>query len=124
MLKNKQQDEILDKEGYVVIPFLSAGEITELKHFFYAAHHSVPEGMYATSHSADFGFRQKMNEKIKAVCERAMLNVFEGAVALGGIFMTKSKGEKGSLKPHQDWSIVDEEKFRSVQCLDTIGRCG
>ena len=113
MLKNKQQDEILDKEGYAVIPFLSPDEVVELKSFFYDAHSSVPEGMYATSHSTDFGFRQKMNEQIKAVCQRAMQDVFEGAVALGGTFMTKSKGEKGSLKPHQDWSIVDEENFRS-----------
>jgi Phytanoyl-CoA dioxygenase (PhyH) len=113
MLKNKQEDDILDTEGFVVIPFLSAEEVAGLKTFFYAAHNTVPEGMYATSHSPDFPFRQKMNEEIKTVCSRAMQTYFEGAVALGGTFMTKNKGEKGSLKPHQDWSIVDEERFCS-----------
>jgi len=113
MLQNHQHDSILYSEGYVVIPFLSPAEVSELHQFFYASHNAVPDGMYATSHSSDFAFRQRMNEKIKATCQRAMEGIFENAVALGGTFMTKSKGEKGSLKPHQDWSIVDEDVFCS-----------
>jgi ectoine hydroxylase-related dioxygenase (phytanoyl-CoA dioxygenase family) len=27
--------------------------------------------------------------------------------------MVKSKGENGSLHPHQDWNIVDEREFNS-----------
>lgn len=113
MLQSQDHDSILESDGYVVIPFLSPAEVRELHEFFYASHNSIPDGMYATSHSTDFAFRQKMNEKIKATCQRAMAGVFENAVALGGTFMTKSKGEKGSLKPHQDWSIVDEDVFCS-----------
>ena len=56
-----------------------------------------------------------MNDQIKAVCRRAMDETFENAVTLEEeLFMTKSKRDSnGALRPHQDWSIVDEESFRS-----------
>lgn len=106
-------NETLQKDGYVVIPFLNAEEIKILTNFFYANHPQLPEGMYASSHAPDFSFRQKMNEEITRVCKRAVDVTFQNATPLGATFMVKSKGEHGSLHPHQDWSIVDESQFNS-----------
>lgn len=103
----------LEKNGYVVVPFLNESEVRPLVDFFYAHHSALPDGMYATSHSADFDFRKKMNNEIKQVLARAADVVFQNCALLGATFMVKSRGENGSLEPHQDWSIVDESVYRS-----------
>jgi ectoine hydroxylase-related dioxygenase (phytanoyl-CoA dioxygenase family) len=103
----------LQQHGYAVVPFLNNDEIKALTNFFYAHHTQLPDGMYASSHAPDFSFRKKMNEEIKRVCKRAAEVTFQNATLLGATFMVKSKGEQGSLHPHQDWSIVDETQFNS-----------
>jgi ectoine hydroxylase-related dioxygenase (phytanoyl-CoA dioxygenase family) len=103
----------LAQHGYAIVPFLTNTETQQLTSFFYENHQELPDGMYASSHARDFSFRKKMNEEIKSVCARAMENTFLNATPLGSTFMVKSKGENGSLHPHQDWSIVDEKKFNS-----------
>jgi ectoine hydroxylase-related dioxygenase (phytanoyl-CoA dioxygenase family) len=103
----------LQKQGYAVVPFLNAEEVKALTNFFYANHAQLPDGMYASSHAPDFSFRQKMNEEIKRVCKRAVDVTFQNATPLGATFMVKSKGENGSLHPHQDWNIVDETEYNS-----------
>ncbi len=113
ILKDKIQDKILEKYGYAVIPFLNKEEVEDLSSFFYKNHKEIPKGLYATAHSQDIDFRNKMNTKIKEVFERANNENFENIQALGGTFMNKSKGKEGLLQPHQDWNIVDEEQYRS-----------
>ncbi|MFN8321361.1 MAG: phytanoyl-CoA dioxygenase family protein [Chitinophagales bacterium] len=103
----------IHEQGYAIVPFLNVEEVKGLAEFFYANHAQLPDGMYASSHAPDFAFRKKMNEEIKRVCKRAVEVTFQNATPLGATFMVKSKGENGSLHPHQDWSIVDEDEFNS-----------
>jgi len=103
----------IQRLGYAKVPFLNGEEIKLLVDFFYANHPQLPPGMYSSSHSPDFSFRQKMNEEIKRVCKRAVEATFKNVTPLGATFMVKSRGENGSLHPHQDWSIVDETQFNS-----------
>lgn len=104
--------DIVEK-GYAIVPFLNEAEVKSLTSFFHQHHPTLPDGMYASSHAGDFSFRQLMNDEIKRVCARAIDVTFSEVTPLGATFMVKSKGENGSLHPHQDWSIVDEEKFNS-----------
>jgi hypothetical protein len=113
ILTDDEKNSALEKDGYTIVPFLNHEEIKRLTDFFYQDHPNLPEGMYASSHAKDFRFRKKMNEEIQSVCENAISNTFKNTQALGATFMVKSKGENGSLHPHQDWSIVDENHFYS-----------
>lgn len=110
-------DDALDKklleEGLVVIPFLKPDEVEGLKAFYYAHHPPTQDGIYATAHVADIPFRMKMNDFIKEKFARAIGEVFYDCKPLGGSYIAKGKGENGILTPHQDWNIVDEDKFRS-----------
>ena len=113
ILKDLSKDRDLTEKGYAVFSFLKAKEVEELKAFFYQHNKEIPKGFYATAHSPDIEFRNKMNDKINEVFRRANNENFENFHAQGGTFMVKSKGKEGVLIPHQDWSIVDETKFRS-----------
>jgi len=113
ILKDEQLDKRLLNEGYVVVPFLDAVEVSALLTFYYGHHTRSQEGMYATAHVPDIDFRIKMNDLIKKVFARAIERFFVNYTALGGSFIAKGKGTNGKLHPHQDWNIVDEEQFRS-----------
>ncbi len=113
ILQNDSLDEQLLREGYVVVPFLSTEENDSLTAFFNKAHPQATEGMYATAHVQDIAFRMKMNDFIKQVFERPIAAYFQNCRSLGGSFIAKGKGERGTINPHQDWNIVDEDKFRS-----------
>lgn len=113
IMRNEQLDKQLLEQGYVVIPFLTAEEVTALVDFYYQHHPKQQEGMYATAHVPDVNFRMKMNDYIKQVFARAVEETFINHNALGGSYIAKGKGAKGTLQPHQDWNIVDEEHFRS-----------
>ena len=65
VLQNRVLEKQLLQDGYVVIPFLTQSEVTELKDFYYKYHASSLNGMYATAHVADIDLRMKMNDRIK-----------------------------------------------------------
>ena len=113
ILKNKELDRKLLEEGYVVVPFLSSQEVQSLVDYYYASHPRQLDGMYATAHVPDIALRMRMNDFIKKVFARAIGEMFINCNPLGGSFIAKGKGEKGTLEPHQDWNIVDEEQYRS-----------
>lgn len=113
ILIKEELDKVLFEKGFVVIPFLNSEEVTQLKDFYYAHHSSEQDGMYATAHVSDIPFRIKMNNFIKEKFERAIEETFNDCNPLGGSYIAKGKGSKGILTPHQDWNIVDEDKFRS-----------
>lgn len=113
ILLDEQSDKQLLQQGYVVMPFLNQDEVSALVNFYYEHRPRQQDGMYATAHAPDLDFRMKMNNFIKKTFARAIEETFTGYNALGGSFIAKGKGTSGTLHPHQDWNIVDEEQFRS-----------
>jgi len=113
ILTDLSLDKTLLEKGYVVVPFLNREEIEALKEFYYRHHSPSQDGMYATAHVSDIEFRMKMNYFIKEKFARAVSEVVHDCKLLGGSYIAKGKGERGILNPHQDWNIVDEDKFRS-----------
>ncbi len=112
ILLNTTLDKTLAEQGFVVIPFLDTDKVKELSAFFYEHHKEIP-GFYASAHSQDIAFRNKMNDKIKAAYKDAIQSTFHNCEALGGSFVVKTNNQKERLHPHQDWNIVDESKHRS-----------
>lgn len=110
---DKERNQRLAEQGYVIIPFLSESEIAELKDFYFAEHNTTPEHFYASAHVSDLEFRQRMHSRISEVFAKPLAREFPGANALGGSFIAKPKGKRGILPPHADWNITDEREFRS-----------
>lgn len=113
ILSDNTLDQQLLEEGFVVIPFLNDEELTAMVNFFYENHPSINDGMYATAHVPDVSFRMKMNDYIKKTFARAIGETFVNCNPLGGSFIAKGKGSRGTLHPHQDWNLVDEDQYRS-----------
>lgn len=128
VLKDVALEKQLTKEGFVILPFLSKDEVKYLTDL-YSQHHSTPkQGLYATAHSSDKAFKLKLNAEILKQFERAIQLYFFNCKPLGGSYIVKYSGDNGSLLPHQDWSIVDEDSFRSfniwIPLVDTNSENG
>ncbi|MDZ4846225.1 MAG: phytanoyl-CoA dioxygenase family protein [Chitinophagales bacterium] len=113
ILQDDQLDKQLLETGFAVVSFLNQKETSALVDFFYQHHPNGVSGFYATAHSHDIAFRNRMNDEIKKNFQRAIGNYFHKCTALGGSFVVKSNTQKERLHPHQDWNIVDEEQHRS-----------
>lgn len=113
ILQDDSLDQQLLERGYVIVPFLSKDAVDELKSYFYQYHPQHTEGMYATAHVSDISFRLKMNEYIKEKFHLPIEKFFHNCQPLGGSYIAKNKGGNGTLKPHQDWNLVDENVARS-----------
>jgi hypothetical protein len=113
ILKNNTLDSQLWRDGYVVIPFLNNDEVQQLLKVFHENHPKGIEGFYATAHTTDIDFRQKMNLEIRKAYNRAIEENFINCRPLGGSFIAKAPNSEEALQPHQDWNIVDETLFRS-----------
>ncbi|NQX99369.1 MAG: phytanoyl-CoA dioxygenase family protein [Flavobacteriales bacterium] len=113
ILKSKTLNATLKQKGYVIIPFLNSTEVTSLKEAYQKSHPNNPDGFYATTHANDVNFRKHANEQIKAVLNAPIKKNIQNINALGGAFISKSPNKKGVLPLHQDWNIVNEDKYQS-----------
>jgi hypothetical protein len=123
ILKDPALETKLSEEGFIVLPFLNNNEVNALIELYNMYHSEKRTGLYATSHSSDRDFKLKFNNEILKQFENAINRYFLNCRPLGGSYIVKYNGQNGTLLPHQDWSIVDEEQFRSfniwVPLVDT-----
>ncbi|MDX2000841.1 MAG: phytanoyl-CoA dioxygenase family protein [Chitinophagales bacterium] len=123
ILKDQNQNELLQQQGYVVIPFLESIEVKELVDYFDKHHPFDIDSMYASAHSSDIGYRMQMNNKIIEVFQNGLNKYFDQINPLGGSYIAKGYKVPAILRPHQDWNIVDESVSRSfnlwVPLVDT-----
>jgi hypothetical protein len=115
IFRDRELNDALFREGYVTLPFLNEREIEKLKRIFYNYHEEIieAEGLYISSHSNDDAVIQKISDEIQAVFRSSIQKHIESGMTLGGTFIARPPHQSEPLQPHQDWSIVDESRFRS-----------
>jgi len=119
LLKDIAQQKQLQKKGYVVIPFLTDSEVIELNNFFQEVHNSdtPPEfidGIHMTTWCKDAAYKQRVSEYLTQIFESATNHYFDNCRRLNHVFIVKNNGKHTTFKVHQDWNVVDENKFESV----------
>ncbi|MFM1874511.1 MAG: hypothetical protein RL266_248 [Bacteroidota bacterium] len=105
----------LFEEGYITLPFLDQEEVEDLRQLFWNHHSAVEsaEGLHISSHIKEDSEIQHISDQIQKIFKRAIVEHIENGMTLGGTFISKPPNQTEPLQPHQDWSIVDESRFRS-----------
>ena len=114
VFNDKKLQEQFDKDGYIVIPFLSSEEVSRLKILYDEVSPQIPASFHSTSFSTDDALKQKINNDVENIYSSKAETLFYDIKKLGSSFLTKPTGITGTMPVHQDWTVVDEEKYYSV----------
>jgi hypothetical protein len=121
-IKESLQEQF-SRDGYVVVPWLTAEETASLKQQFLDKEKATTKQFYASAHDPDLAWRTKMSEDIKTAFQQPASSTLIDMELLGGSFIVKPPAYEHVLQAHQDWNIVDESHFFScniwVPLVDT-----
>jgi hypothetical protein len=112
--RDKEKNRQLFKQGYCTIKLLDREKVAHLQDIFHAHHQNESiEGLFVSSNMKSWDELIAISNKISAVVNDAIDEHFNAVDKIGGTFIVKNQDPTNLLHPHQDWSIVDEEKHRS-----------
>lgn len=119
LFKNKQLQKELEKNGYVVVSFLSLAEV-ELLNTFYNEIHSggdipnIIDGIHMTTWCTDHNYKNKISAKLNNIFREPSERFFSDFRRLNNVFIVKKTGRDTTFKVHQDWNVIDETEYQSV----------
>jgi len=112
-----EHQQTFERQGFIVLPFLTEDEVAELDAFFDELHPELHgSGFFSGSYSNDFDYKKRASDGIVKVFGRRYAEVFTDYAPFGGAFLYKVPGENSALAAHQDWTIVDESQHVALNC--------
>lgn len=124
MLRERDRDLLAD-EGYVVLPFLSASTVDELREGFALIH---PEDRTDTIVTDYMEWDRSVMRSTRALVERLVLphlaDLVPGFQLVMATFVAKYPGPQSTMYLHDDRSFVDERRARALTAwipLDDVG---
>jgi len=123
IFKNKEIQTRFDRDGYVVIDFISPEEAKTVADKFYELHTKIPKGFYSAAINADKKYKEEILEHTEKIFQSAVVENFCDYKILGSTFLCKAPGEDGKVGVHQDWTVTNELDYYSatiwVPAVDT-----
>ena len=118
LLIDRNVEQLLQNDGVIKIPFLTDSELQELNDLYTETHgNSDPPSMYDGIHMTiwhgDRAYKMGINRALKQLLKNACDRTFKDYRAISQQFIVKRKGLDTTFPIHQDWSIVDEHRYRS-----------
>lgn len=118
ILKDIKLDAKLQADGYVKLKILSDSAINALADLYEetrSLHENTPEKnlFHATQDSANVELTKYVDKKAKEILLPFIKEHFTNYQLIMANFIVKEPGNDSELKPHQDWSFVDEPKYFS-----------
>jgi len=117
IFKNEAHQQLFDKQGFIVLPFINEAEVAALDKLFDELHPNLSQsGFFSGSYSSDVQYKKTASNKIVEVFNRAYQELFINYTPFGGAFLYKVPGANSELAAHQDWTILDEQKNVALNC--------
>lgn len=117
IFKDERHQALFEKQGFIILPFLTTEEVARLDKVFDTLHPRIHEaGFFSGSYSSDIAYKKKASEEIVQVFSRAYRELFVHYTPFGGAFLYKVPGANSELSAHQDWTIVDETENVALNC--------
>ncbi|HLP19106.1 MAG TPA: phytanoyl-CoA dioxygenase family protein [Chitinophagales bacterium] len=114
VFRDDAMQESFEKNGYVVAPFYTPEEISELKALYYRLHPKDEKGFFPSTFSKDKNYRAVADSEIRRICERSMNRYLQDTKTICGCFIVKAPGPESAMCVHQDMTLVDESKFTGI----------
>lgn len=112
---DKNTQEKFERDGFVKIPLLNAGQIEHLKNYYTSTNAGE------TKQGFHISLENKSEEQIKVTCATLystlvpeLDKVLTNYKTFTASYVVKEPGLNSVVPPHQDWSFVDEAQFSSA----------
>lgn len=106
--------ERFGRDGFVVVDLLDAERIAEVRAVVEEIYVEGREGMHTTIQSSDVEYRRRVIERVPPLVTDLLEELLVDHDLLTASLAVKWPGEDTGFCTHQDWSMVDELRFRSV----------
>ncbi len=114
VFRDQALQDAFEKDGFVVVPFYTDGEIKELTDLYYSLHPKDEKGFFPSTFSKDLNYRTVADSEIRRIDERAINHYLENIKVICGSFIVKSPGPESAMCVHQDMTLVDESKYTGI----------
>lgn len=104
------------EHGYVIVPTGDPSIVPVLRELYARRPSGITAGFYSSLHSDDAGYKAEANRRIVAVGGPSAGALLADYRPVAGNFVVKLPDGQGELPVHQDWTLVDESRFVSVNC--------
>jgi hypothetical protein len=111
-------DAALDRDGFVVVKLLDADGVERLTKAYDqlgVAPGDPQRACLDTFHCFDVDYKEAVHAEVEAVLRPAVEPLFDDYKSLSYCYIQKWPGETSGFGLHQDISVLDETKFRSVE---------
>lgn len=112
--RDAHQEEQFSEKGFVSFPLLNEAEVQELYELYNWLKLEDPHAIYTNIQDRSREDNKVIENKIFEVVGNKLDSILENHYIDGGTFLIKGTGEKSSSTMHQDWRVVDEDRYRSM----------
>lgn len=114
VFRDEQHQATFEENGYIILPFYSPDEISELEQLYWQLHPVSEKGFFPSTFSTDKVYRSKADKEIRRIANRAISHYCMNSKIVCGSFIVKSPGPDSGMCVHQDMSLVDESRFQGI----------
>lgn len=107
-------DAALRRDGYVVVDGLGSDQVTALRTLADELYPGRPDGFHSSLQSADHAYRSRVFAEVPPHFAALASDLFDRLEPFAASLTLKWPGEASELVAHQDWTMVDERQFRTV----------
>ena len=115
-LKDRALAKRLDRDGYVVVPAISAERIAAAFDVYERHHSGIDAGYYASIHSTSRSYKQHVDAELRQIVWPPCDDVLADHQCLVAALMVKPPTGSTVVPVHQDWNTIDESNGAGLTC--------
>lgn len=114
MFIEEDDSEKFSRVGFLRKKLLQESDISTLVNMYHSYFPDGSQNFYSSTFLKDIAAKKEMSNKLVELLNPTVQKLFKDYKVLGAQFLVKNPGQGGHLPFHQDWTIVDEERHRSI----------
>jgi ectoine hydroxylase-related dioxygenase (phytanoyl-CoA dioxygenase family) len=115
LLKDPSLQGDFERNGWVAVRLFSTEQVSLLFELYQQCiREDAVRGLYESSRHNSYRVNRFINEAIRDHVTLASRDLFLPSKIYGGSFMVKSHTDSEVLPLHQDWSVIEEDKYRTL----------
>ena len=114
-LKSADLEKEFQEVGAVrILNFLTSRDLLRIKELYDELGLSDLKGIYSNVKNKSSEYNTKVDVIFQEIYKQSIEKHFEGYQVGGGAFLIKGTGNESHSSLHQDWNVVDENKYQSA----------